>query len=96
LPRHPIQNERVSIRLSAAPTPLSAYVERIDEDHANPRKLWRTMGEPGYLSPLQVSQLEAASVLTREALPLIAGKGTIDLKVELQPQSIASITIEFV
>ena len=95
MPRHPIQTELVSLRLSGAPAPLSAYIERVDEDHANPRKLWRTMGQPEYLSSLQLSQLEAASVLTRETLPLILSNGTIDLKVDLPPQSVASITIEF-
>ena len=95
MPRHPIRTERVSLRLSGAPAPLSAYIERIDEDHANPRKLWGMMGEPEYLSSLRISQLEAASALTREALPLISGKGTIDLEVDLPPQSVASITIEF-
>jgi len=95
MPRHPIQQESVSLRLSGAGAARSAYIERIDEDHANPRKLWCAMGEPEYLSPVQLSQLEAASVLTREVMPLISDNGTIALKVDMPPQSVASITIEF-
>jgi xylan 1,4-beta-xylosidase len=95
MPRHAIQMEQVSLRLAGGPAPLSAYIERIDEDHANPRKLWTTMGEPEQLSHLQLSQLEIASLLTREALPLVSGSGTIDFKVDLPPQSVAGITIEF-
>ena len=95
MPRHPIQTELVNIRLSGASQPPTAFIDRIDEDHANPRKLWQKMREPEYLSPLQVSQLEAASVLARDAQPLLCQDGHIDLKVDLPPQSVASITLEF-
>jgi xylan 1,4-beta-xylosidase len=95
MPRHPVQTELVSFRLSGASTPRAAFIERIDEDHANPRKLWRAMGEPEYLSALQVCRLEGASVLTRDAQPLLCDQGNIDLKIDLPPQSVASITIEF-
>jgi xylan 1,4-beta-xylosidase len=94
MPRHPVQTELVSFRLSGASTPRAAFIERIDEDHANPRKLWQAMGEPEYLSALQVCRLEGASVLTRDAQPLLCDRGNIDLKVDLPPQSVASITIE--
>ena len=95
MPRHPIQTELVNLRLSGASLPRTAFIDRIDEDHANPRKLWQKMGEPEYLSPLQVSQLESASVLARDAQPLLYQDGHIDLKVDLPPQSVASITLEF-
>jgi hypothetical protein len=42
-----------------------------------------------------VCRLEGASVLTRDAQPLLYDQGNIDLKVDLPPQSVASITIEF-
>ena len=95
MPRHPVKKETVNFRLSGASSPRAAFIVRIDEDHANPRKLWQKMGEPEYLSPLQVSQLEADSVLTWDAQPLICDHGHIDFKVHLPPQSVASITIEF-
>jgi hypothetical protein len=37
--RHPIQTEQVDVRLAGAPAPRTAWIERIDEDHANPRRL---------------------------------------------------------
>jgi xylan 1,4-beta-xylosidase len=95
MPRHPIQTELVNLRLSGAPAPRTAWIERIDEDHANPRRLWQTMGEPDYLTALQVEQLEAASTLRKEAQPWIQESGNIDLAVALPPQSVAAITIEF-
>jgi beta-xylosidase len=69
--------------------------ERIDEEHANPRLLWQTMGEPEYLSASQVEQLEMASTLRKKSLPWTHHRGNIDLAVALPPQSVAAITIEF-
>ncbi len=40
--------QRVGIRLTDAPAPLAATIERIDEDHANPRRQWREMGDQTY------------------------------------------------
>jgi len=95
MPRHPVQTELVNFRFSGASTPRAAFIERIDEDHANPRRLWQAMGEPEYLSALQVCRLESASALARDNQPLRYDQGNIDFKVELPPQSVASITIEF-
>jgi xylan 1,4-beta-xylosidase len=95
MPRHPIQTEIINLRLSGAPTPQTAWIERIDEDHANPRRLWQTMGEPEYLSALQVEQLQTASLLRKEPHPWKHELGHIDLAVALPPQSVAAITIEF-
>ena len=95
MPRHPIQTEIINLRLSGAPTPQTAWIERIDEDHANPRRLWQTMGEPEYLSALQVEQLQTASLLRKEPHPWKHEHGHIDLAVALPPQSVAAITIEF-
>ena len=95
MPRHPIQTELLNLRLSDAPEPRTAWIERIDEDHANPRRLWQKMGEPEYLSALQVAQLETASTLRNEAQRWGQENGNIDLAVALPPQSVAAITIEF-
>jgi len=95
MPRHPIQTELVNLRLSHTPAPLTAWIERIDEDHSNPRRLWQTMGAPEYLSALQVEQLETASALRTEAQPWTREAGNVDLAVALPPQSVAAITIEF-
>jgi len=94
MPRHPIQTELLNLRLSGAPAPRAAWVERIDENHANPRRLWQAMGEPEYLSALQVKQLEAASTLRKESQLWTHRQGNIDLAVSLPPQSVAAISIE--
>jgi xylan 1,4-beta-xylosidase len=95
MPRHPIQTEVVNLQLLGAPEPRTVYIERIDEDHANPRRLWQEMGEPEYLSAVQVEQLQAASILRRSPQPWTRKQGTIDLAVAMPAQSVVAITIEF-
>lgn len=95
MPRHPIQTELVNIRLAGAAPPRMARLERIDEEHANPRRLWESMGAPEYLSPLQVEQLSAASAWRPEAQPWSYDSGNVGLTVSLPPESVAALTIEF-
>jgi xylan 1,4-beta-xylosidase len=95
MPRHSIQTELLNVKLSNAAVPRRAWIERIDEDHANPRRLWRAKGEPEYLSPLEVKQLETASTLRQEAQPWDEDAGDVNLAIALPPQSVAAITIEF-
>lgn len=95
MPRHPIQTELVDVRLLAAPVARTAWLERIDEDHANPRALWRNMGEPEYLSALEVEQLSQASALVREPVPWTFEGENLGFRVSLRAQSVTAITIEF-
>ena len=95
MPRHPIQTELLQLQVSDAPAPRSAWIERIDEDHANPRRLWQAMGEPEYLSALQVEQLKTASTLRKEPQSWTHEQGNMRLAVTLPPQSVTAITIEF-
>jgi len=63
LPRHPIRTEIVTIELRGIGAIASATLERIDDDHANPRRAWLAMGQPERPLPRQVAALEAASEL---------------------------------
>lgn len=94
-PRHEITTQLVEVSLTHAQEPRAAYVERVDEEHANPRRLWQEMGAPEYLSPLQVEQLEAASHVVKEPLSWKYENQIVQLDVDLPPHSIASITVEF-
>jgi hypothetical protein len=53
------------------------------------------MGEPEYLSPLQVEQLEATSLLVKESRSWRFENQTIQLDVDLPPYAVAAITLEF-
>ncbi len=94
LPKHDIADERVRFTLVNAPKPKAAFVERIDADHANPHRLWETMGEPGYLSAEQVDQLHGASELVREPHPWTFDDGTLTVELGLPAHAVAALTIE--
>ena len=93
-PRHAIVTHLVEVRLTDAPTPLAAYIERIDEDHANPRRRWRELGEPEYPSRAQVEQLDAASRLVKEPLGFSYADRTVRFDVDLPPHAVAAVTLE--
>ena len=94
LPRHAIKTEQVRIEFSNAPEPCSAYSERIDETHANPKRLWREMGEPEYLSAEQVGRLEDASGLRREPYPWEYQDGVLSFRITLPPHAVAAVTVD--
>ena len=94
-PRHPIATELVNIQLTNAPVPSTAFVERIDETHANPRRTWTEMGEPTYVSALEVEQLKAVSRVVKEPIGWRYDGRTIHLGLDLPPHGVAAITLEF-
>jgi xylan 1,4-beta-xylosidase len=95
LPRHPIENDRVHVRLTGSPPPRNVSVERIDEDHANAKRVWHDMGEPPFPSAREVEQLQAASQIIREPQPWNYEDGTIHLELALPPHAVAAISVEF-
>lgn len=93
-PRHAIVTELVKFRVTDASPPLAAYVERIDEDHANARRRWCEMGEPEYPSSSEVAQLEAASRLVKEPLAFSYADRTVTFDIDVPPHAIAAITLD--
>ena len=94
-PGHTIETEQLEIRLDNARKPLKASVRRIDEEHANPKRLWLAMGLPEKLSKKDVDRLEHASRLVVEKQSLEFHDGSIFLKVSLPAHAVAAITIDF-
>ena len=94
-PGHSIETEDLHIRLDNAPEPTGALIRRIDQDHANPKRLWKEMGEPDDLSDKDLERLEEASQLLSEKQRFSFHDGSISLKVRLPAHAVAAITIEF-
>ena len=94
-PGHSIEAERVEIRLENVPEPTQAHIKRIDEKHANPKALWLEMGQPEYLTDDHVEQLHEASLLVKERQLFSYKDGAVFLKMDLPPQAVAAITLEF-
>jgi xylan 1,4-beta-xylosidase len=94
LPRHAITGLHVNVNLANAVEPSTAWVERIDDDHANPKQGWLAMGSPEYLDRTAVEKLHDASRLTRQSCSWSRQRDQIHLAVELPPHSIAALTLE--
>jgi xylan 1,4-beta-xylosidase len=95
LPRHAIAPARVSVHLAHAPEPSAAWIERIDDDHANAKRRWQAWGAPEYLDGRTVDALHAASELVREACPWTWRDGRLTLEIELPAHAVAALTVEF-
>ena len=95
LPGHSISTETVEIMLTNGLEPAQSYIQRVDEDHANPRRTWLEMGAPEYLSPLEVEQLQASSQLVKERQAWSRVEGNVNLRFDLPPHSAAAITLDF-
>jgi xylan 1,4-beta-xylosidase len=94
-PGHSIETEHIEIRLNRSPQPVAAYIQRIDADHANPKRMWEEMGQPDYLSRKEVERLQEASLVIREKQEFKYKDGVLSLSTNLPPHAVASITIEF-
>jgi xylan 1,4-beta-xylosidase len=94
VPKGPIGVQRISLRVEGAKKPRAAWIERIDEEHANPKRSWDRMGSPTYPSAAQIAQLAKASELSREKAVPAADPEGFSLELEIQPHSVAAITFE--
>lgn len=94
-PRHPIATEQVQISLHGAQAPAEAWLERIDAEHCNPRKLWEAMGSPKYPDADQLLRLQDTSELRREPLSCKQDAGNLALQLDLPPHAVAAITLEY-
>ncbi len=94
LPRHPIEEVRARIALAGTREPRRAFVERIDENHANPRREWLALGKPEDLDGKALERLAKASEVSREPAPWKRNGDGIELALALPPHSVAAITLE--
>lgn len=94
-PGHSIETEHCEIRLSNVSEPTEVHIQRIDADHANPKRQWEQMGQPEYLTEKEVEQLEEASQVVKEKQRFNYEDGALFLKIDLPPHAVAAITITF-
>jgi len=98
MPRHVIDTESVSLTVRAHPgfRAGALTVRRIDDEHANPARLWRQMGQPDYLSAGQVDALRRESEPLAEPLAFELGAdGLLRLSFQAAPQSVNLLQIEW-
>jgi xylan 1,4-beta-xylosidase len=95
-PAHPIATEPVRLTLKGARAPAQTWLERIDEDHCNPRRTWESMNAPKYPSESQLHRLRETSELRREAIAATSSEDGVSLELALPPHAVAAVTLEAV
>jgi xylan 1,4-beta-xylosidase len=93
LPDQPIATEKIAISVSGLSSLTRATVERIDEDHANPRRLWAEWGEPDQLSAAQVEALESAGRLVEEPVGWRFEDGTLEITLTVPANALAVVSV---
>lgn len=88
LPAEPVT---VSVELEKAPQRV--YLQRIDEDHCNPRKIWEQMGCPNDLNTKETQQIIEASDMQDEALEYTYADGVLTTQVGLGVNDVYFIRI---
>lgn len=94
LPRHRIAAESVRITLAGAVSAHRAFVERIDETHANAPARWVELGRPDVLDRRGVDLLEEASRVVREPQAIARDGGLPHVTVTVPPHGVAVVTVE--
>ncbi|HVT11440.1 MAG TPA: glycosyl hydrolase [Fimbriimonadaceae bacterium] len=94
LPRHPIEAESVEIVLSGITGLRHVYVERIDEEHANAKRLWIEMGRPPMPTPREVEQLGVASEIIREPTAWTLTDGVLRVELDVPAHAVVAVTVE--
>jgi xylan 1,4-beta-xylosidase len=94
LPRHPIRTELVRLQLSGVGGIRAAYIERVDEDHANARRAWMEMGQPDVLLPRQAAALEIASATIKMPVPFDVNGEVTSFDLSMPAQGTALLTVE--
>lgn len=88
----PKERAEVSIEVDRAPRAVS--LQRIDEEHCNPLRIWEEMGEPADLNWAEVKEIVGKSALIAEEMPFTYENGSVHFEAELGVNDIYFVTIQ--
>lgn len=89
-----LQKERAEVSVELDHAPKGVFLQRIDEEHCNPLKVWEEMGSPADLNPAEVNEIIEKSAMTAEELPYIYEDGKVSFHAELGVNDIYFVTIQ--
>ena len=93
LPLNPVKTETVIINLKGMEEIKAAFIERIDDEHANAKRAWKKIGSPESLTHNEVISLEKHSSLVMEPLNFSQKNKSATIQVIVPPQGIAFLTL---
>ena len=90
----PAENRRFSVTASLDFEAVSMTVQRIDDTHCNPKRLWQEMGAPDNLTKAQVEEIKQKSRLTEEPLPFRAADEKTETDISLNTNDVLLLTVK--
>jgi len=88
------ENKAHTVSLSFDFAASDVTVQRIDDEHCNPKRLWQQMGSPDNLTRAEVETIKAQSRLAAEPLPFALHEGRTALSITLRTNDVALITVK--
>ena len=85
--------EEAEIMVELDEAPKRVYLQRIDEEHCNPRKIWEEMGSPNDLTKAEAESIKKASEMTDEDVEYVYENGVLHTKAALGINDIYFIRI---
>ncbi|MFG2006099.1 hypothetical protein ACGFNU_43805 [Spirillospora sp. NPDC048911] len=91
----PAQPATFTVAVSGLSGGSRARIQRIDDDHANPRRAWTELGSPEYPTRRQLRRIAASSELEAQALSLRTDRGskTGTFTLTLPAEAVAAVHI---
>ena len=87
------ENKRYDISLLLDFEASAVTVQRIDDEHCNPKRLWREMGAPDNLTRAEAREIAERTRLTEEEYPFKAEDGKTELSLSLSTNDVYLITV---
>ena len=90
----PSENRQYSAAVSFDFEAADVTVQRIDDSHCNPKRLWQEMGAPDNLTGKQVEEIREKSRLREEFLPFRVQDGKTQISISLHTNDVLMITVK--
>ena len=88
----PAENRHYDLTLSLDFEAEDVTVQRIDDTHCDPKRLWQEMGSPDNLTGQQTQEIKEKSRLREEPMPFAASGGKTEIAVSLDTNDVVLIT----
>ena len=86
------ENRQYEIDFTLDLAAAAVTVQRIDDEHCNPKKAWIDLGEPDNLTPSQVVDIKEKTRLVEEPLPFSVEDGKTKFRVSCSTNDVLLIT----
>ncbi len=90
----PLKNDIHEIEIEVNCTAKNALIERIDDIHCNPKAEWIKLGSPHNLVREEVATIKNKTKLKSEKIPFKSSNNKTIIKVVMQTNDVALITLE--